>query len=65
MGDKYLESINLDINQNKADILFKNMPETQFKIIKGLSENFDVTILNEDVIYSDKKVSGEIKLGFK
>ena len=65
MGDKYLESINLDINQNEADILFKNMPETQFKIIKGLSENFDVAILNEEVIYMDKKFSGEIKLGFK
>ena len=65
MGDKYLESINLDIDQNEADILFSNMPEAQFKIIKGLSQNFDIAILNEDVVMQDNKVSGEIKLGFK
>ena len=65
IGDKYLESVNLDIDQNEADILFSNMPEAQFKIIKGLSENFDIAILNEDVVMLDNKVSGEIKLGFK
>jgi len=65
MGDKYLESVNLDIDQNEADILFSNMPEAQFKIIKGLSKNFDIAILNEDVVMLDNKVSGEIKLGFK
>jgi hypothetical protein len=65
MGDKYLESVNLDIDQNEADILFSNMPDAQFKIIKGLSENFDIAILNEDVVMLDNKVSGEIKLGFK
>ena len=65
MGDKYLESVNLDIDQNEADILFSNMPEAQFKIIKGLSENFDIAILSEDVVMLDNKVSGEIKLGFK
>lgn len=65
MGDKYLESVNLDIDQNEADILFSNMPEAQFKIIKGLSENFDIAILNEDVVMLDNRVSGEIKLGFK
>tara|TARA_B100000902_G_scaffold228576_1_gene216994 strand:- start:451 stop:1605 length:1155 start_codon:yes stop_codon:yes gene_type:complete len=65
MGDKYLESVSLDIDQNEADILFSNMPEAQFKIIKGLSENFDIAILNEDVVMLDNKVSGEIKLGFK
>lgn len=65
MGDKYLESVNLDIDQNEADIFFSNMPEAQFKIIKGLSKNFDLAILNEDVVMLDNKVSGEIKLGFK
>ena len=65
IGDKYLESVNLDIDQNEADIFFSNMPEAQFKIIKGLSENFDIAILNEDVVMLDNKVSGEIKLGFK
>ena len=65
MGDKYLKSVNLDIDQNEADIFFSNMPEAQFKIIKGLSENFDIAILNEDVGMLDNKVSGEIKLGFK
>ena len=65
MGDKYLESVNLDIDQNEADIFFSNMPEAQFKIIKGLSKNFDLAILNEDVVILDNKVSGEIKLGFK
>ena len=65
IGDKYLESVNLDIDQNEADILFSNMPEAQFKIIKGLSENFDIATLNEDVVMLDNKVSGEIKLGFK
>ena len=65
MGDKYLESVNLDIDQNEADILFSNMPEAQFKIIKGLSENFDIAIFNEDAVMLDNKVSGEIKLGFK
>ena len=65
IGDKYLESVNLDIDQNEADILFSNMPEAQFKIIKGLSQNFDIAILNEDVVMLDNKVSGEIKLGFK
>ena len=64
IGDKYLESVNLDIDQNEADILFSNMPEAQFKIVKGLSENFDIAILNEDVVLLDNKVSGEIKLGF-
>ena len=65
IGDKYLESVNLDIDQNEADILFSNMPEAQFKIIKGLIQNFDIAILNEDVVMLDNKVSGEIKLGFK
>ena len=65
MGDKYLESVNLDIDQNEADIFFSNMPEAQFKIIKGLSKNFDLAIINEDVVILDNKVSGEIKLGFK
>ena len=65
MGDKYLKSVNLDIDQNEADIFFSNMPEAQFKIIKGLSKNFDLAILNEDVVILDNKVSGEIKLGFK
>ena len=65
IGDKYLESVNLDIDQNEADILFSNMPEAQFKIIKGLSQNFDIAILYEDVVMLDNKVSGEIKLGFK
>ena len=65
IGDKYLESVNLDIDQNESDILFSNMPEAQFKIIKGLIQNFDIAILNEDVVMLDNKVSGEIKLGFK
>ena len=43
----------------------RDRPEAQFKIIKGLSENFDIAILNEDVVMLDNKVSGEIKLGFK
>ena len=32
---------------------------------KGVSKNFDLAILNEDVVMLDNKVSGEIKLGFK
>ena len=62
LGDKYLESFELDNSTKILDISIRNMPEIQFKIFETFLDKSQVTIVNKNIARSNDMVTGEIKI---
>ena len=60
IGDEYLDRIYINFNDSNVVIDISGMPLIQYNLIKNLSQQFKVTILNEEVISSNNIVSGSI-----
>ena len=60
IGDEYLDRIYINFNDSNVVISISGMPLIQYNLIKNLSQQFKVTILNEEVISSNNIVSGSI-----
>ena len=62
VGDEYLDRIYVNFNDSTVVIDISGMPLMQYNLIKNLSQQFGVGILNEEVLSPNNIVSGTITL---
>ena len=60
IGDEYLDRIYIDFNNSKVLIDISEMPLIQYNLIKNISQQFSVDILNEEIITANNIISGSI-----
>ena len=60
IGDEYLDRIYIDFNNSKVLIDISGMPLIQYNLIKNISQQFSVDILDEEVITANNIISGSI-----
>lgn len=60
IGDEYLDRIYINFSDSTVLIDIIGMPLMQYNLIKNLSQQFNVDILNEEVISPNNIVSGSI-----
>ena len=65
IGEKYIQSAELNLADNIARIDIKNMPESQYMILKNVSCNFNVIIASDNTQALNGLVNGEILLNLK
>ena len=62
IGEKFISEVNINFSTNIAIITIKEIPQTQYKIIKNISDRFNISVLKEDVQISDDTISGKISI---
>ena len=62
IGEKFISEVNINFSTNIAIITIKEIPQTQYKIIKNISDRFNISVLKEDVQMSDNTISGKISI---
>lgn len=60
IGDEYLDRIYIDFNNSKVLIDISEMPLIQYNLIKNISQQFSVVILNEEIMTANNIISGSI-----
>ena len=60
IGDEYLDRIYIDFNNSKVLIDISEMPLIQYNLIKNISQQFSVDILNEEIMTANDIISGSI-----
>ena len=65
IGEKYIQSAELNLVDNIARIDIKNMPESQYMILKNVSSNFNVIISSDNTQALNGLVNGEILLNLE
>tara|TARA_B100001250_G_scaffold375364_1_gene362893 strand:- start:3408 stop:4562 length:1155 start_codon:yes stop_codon:yes gene_type:complete len=65
LGDKFINTGEIDFTNKTAILLIKDMPEIQYKLISGISNKFGVLVLEDDISVSNSLASGLIKIKFK
>jgi len=60
IGDEYLDRIYIDFNNSKVLIDISEMPLIQYNLIKNISQQFSVDILNEEIMTANNIISGSI-----
>ena len=65
IGEKYIQSAELNLVDNIARIDIKNMPESQYMILKNVSSNFNVIIASDNTQASNGLVNGDILLNLE
>ena len=64
IGDEYLDRIYIDFNNSKVLIDISEMPLIQYNLIKNISQQFSVDILNEEIMTANNIISGSITVSF-
>ena len=62
IAEKFISEVNINFSTNIAIITIKEIPQTQYKIIKNISDRFNISVLKEDVQISDNTISGKISI---
>ena len=62
IGEKFISEVNINFSTNIAIITIKEIPQTQYKLIKNISDRFNISVLKEDVQISDNTISGKISI---
>ena len=65
IGEKYIQSAELNLVDNIARIDIKNMPESQYMILKNVSSNFNVIIASDNTQTLNGLVNGDILLNLE
>ena len=65
IGEKYIQSAELNLVDNIARIDIKNMPESQYMILKNVSSNFNVIIASDNTQALNGLVNGDILLNLE
>ena len=65
IGEKYIQSAELNLADNIARIDIKNMPESQYMILKNVSSNFNVIIASDNTQALNGLVNGDILLNLE
>ena len=65
MGEKYIESVEIDIKLNHATLNLLELPQMQYEVVKNTVDRFNVNIIDENTINENSKISGEIKIELK
>ena len=60
IGDEYIDRIYIDFNNSKVLIDISEMPLIQYNLIKNISQQFSVDILNEEIMTANNIISGSI-----
>ena len=60
-----IERVFIDFNQSTMTVSLNEIPSLQFNVIKTFSQQMNISILNEDIISKNNKVSGLITVSFK
>ena len=60
IGDEYIDKIYIDFNNSKVLIDISEMPLIQYNLIKNISQQFSVDILNEEIMTANNIISGSI-----
>ena len=60
IGDEYLDRIYIDFNNSKVLIDISEMPLIHYNLIKNISQQFSVDILNEEIMTANNIISGSI-----
>ena len=62
LGSKYLTKSSINLETSVASISIDSMPEIQFKLIQSASSQFNVSIIDKDVVTINGFVSGVMEL---
>ena len=62
LGSKYLTKSSINLETSIASISIDSMPEVQFKLIQSASSQFNVSIIDKDVVTINGFVSGVMEL---
>jgi hypothetical protein len=62
LGTAYIQNVKIDVINSTSVLTLKDMPSFQFNVIKKLSAQFNITILNEDIVSLDGMVNGNITM---
>lgn len=62
LGTAYIQNVKIDVINSTSILTLKDMPSFQFNVIKKLSAQFNITILNEDIVSLDGMVNGNITM---
>lgn len=65
LGEKYIESVEIDIKLNQATLNLLELPKMQYEVVKNTVDRFNVNIIDENTINENSKISGEIKIELK
>lgn len=65
LGEKYIESIEIDFKLNQATLDLLELPQMQYVVVKNAVDTFNVNIIDENIITENNKISGEIKIEIK
>ena len=65
LGEKYIESVEIDIKLNHATLNLLELPQMQYEVVKNTVDRFNVNIIDENTINENSKISGEIKIELK
>jgi len=60
-----IERVFIDFNQSTMTVSLNEISSLQFNVIKTFSQQMNISILNEDIISKNNKVSGLITVSFK
>lgn len=61
-GIEYIDSIEINVIENNANIYFSNIPSSQLNIFLTMSETFNISIINQEIDTSDNKSTGFITI---
>ena len=62
LGEKYIESVEIDFKLNQATLDLFELPQMQYTVVKNAVDTFNVSIIDENIINENNKISGQIKI---
>ncbi len=65
LGEKYIESVEIDFKFNQVTLGLLELPQMQYTVVKNAVDTFNVSIIDENIINENNKISGQIKIEIK
>ena len=65
LGEKYIESVEIDFKFNQVTLGLLELPQMQYTVVKNAVDTFNVSIIDENIVNENNKISGQIKIEIK
>ena len=65
LGEKYIESVEIDFKFNQVTLGLLELPQMQYTVVKNAVDTFNASIIDENIINENNKISGQIKIEIK
>jgi len=65
LGEKYIESVEIDFKFNQVTLGLLELPQMQYTVVINAVDTFNVSIIDENIINENNKISGQIKIEIK